>query len=57
LPFPIILDMILPAERLRFDADGQNESARLFVVQIQNGELVPVWPAEFIPEGSGHDVS
>jgi branched-chain amino acid transport system substrate-binding protein len=39
--------MILPAERLRFDASGQNEFARLFVVQIQNGELVPVWPAEF----------
>ncbi|MFH0998823.1 MAG: ABC transporter substrate-binding protein [Pseudomonadota bacterium] len=39
--------MILPADRLRFDASGQNEFARLFVVQIQNGELVPVWPAEF----------
>jgi len=39
--------MIMPAERLRFDADGQNEFATLFVVQIQDGELVPVWPAEF----------
>ncbi|MBI5594355.1 MAG: ABC transporter substrate-binding protein [Deltaproteobacteria bacterium] len=39
--------MILPAERLRFDDNGQNEFARLFVMQIQNGELVPVWPAEF----------
>jgi len=39
--------MILPAERLRFDTDGQNEYATLFIAQIQNGELVPVWPAEF----------
>ena len=39
--------MILPAERIRFDATGQNEFVSLFVVQIQNGELVPVWPAEF----------
>lgn len=39
--------MILPAERLRFDANGQNEFARLYVVQIQQGELVPVWPAQY----------
>ncbi len=39
--------MILPARRLKFDAQGQNEFARLFIVQIQNGELVPVWPAEY----------
>lgn len=39
--------MILPAERLRFDANGQNEFARLFIVQIQNGEWVPVWPTEY----------
>jgi len=39
--------MILPAERLRFDADGQNEFASLYVVQIQDGDWVPVWPAEF----------
>ncbi len=39
--------MILPADRLRFDTSGQNEFANLFVVQIQQGELVPVWPAEF----------
>ena len=38
--------MILPTERLRFDAHGQNEFARLFVVQIQNGEMIPVWPQE-----------
>lgn len=39
--------MILPSERLHFDASGQNESARLFIVQIQGGELVPVWPKEY----------
>jgi branched-chain amino acid transport system substrate-binding protein len=39
--------MILPAEQLRFDARGQNEFARLYVVQIQKGELVPVWPTEY----------
>lgn len=37
--------LILPAERLRFDKSGQNEFAQLYVVQIQQGELVPVWPA------------
>lgn len=36
--------LVLPAERLRFDSTGQNETARLYVVQIQDGELVPVWP-------------
>lgn len=39
--------MILPARRLKFDAQGQNRHARLFIVQIQNGELVPVWPEEY----------
>lgn len=38
--------MILPSDRLRFDADGQNETARLFVDQIQRGKLVTVWPSE-----------
>jgi branched-chain amino acid transport system substrate-binding protein len=40
-------NMILPSERIRFDASGQNESARLFIVQVQKGELVPVWPREY----------
>jgi len=38
--------LVLPAEKLRFDKQGQNEFARLFVVQIQGGELVPVWPED-----------
>jgi branched-chain amino acid transport system substrate-binding protein len=36
--------LVLPANRLRFDKNGQNEFAHLYVVQIQNGELMPVWP-------------
>jgi len=39
--------MILPAERIRFDSRGQNEYARLFIVQIQQGEYIPVWPENF----------
>lgn len=38
--------MILPAERIRFNADGQNEFATLFMAQIQDGELLPVWPVD-----------
>jgi branched-chain amino acid transport system substrate-binding protein len=36
--------LVLPASRLSFDENGQNEFAQLYVVQIQNGELMPVWP-------------
>ncbi len=36
--------LVLPARRLRFDQYGQNEFANLYVAQIQNGELMPVWP-------------
>jgi len=39
--------LVLPADHLSFDASGQNKYAQLFVVQIQNGELVPVWPAQY----------
>ena len=39
--------LVLPAERLRFDKSGQNEFAHLYVMQIQNGELAPVWPAQY----------
>jgi branched-chain amino acid transport system substrate-binding protein len=39
--------MILPAASLEFGEDGQNKNARLYIVQIQDGELIPVWPAEF----------
>lgn len=40
-------NMILPAERIRFNHEGQNEFARLYIVQIQNGEYIPVWPGEY----------
>lgn len=39
--------MVLPTAQLQFGPDGQNMSAPLFVVQIQNGELIPVWPADY----------
>lgn len=39
--------MILPTERIRFGSDGQNINARLFIVQIQDGEYIPVWPLEY----------
>ncbi len=38
---------VLPMEQINFDEHGQNNNARLFIAQIQNGELVPVWPSEF----------
>jgi len=40
-------NLVLPASRLRFDKSGQNEFAQLFVVQIQDGEWVPVWPETY----------
>ncbi|MCL5942085.1 MAG: ABC transporter substrate-binding protein [Actinobacteria bacterium] len=40
-------NMILPTDKLQFGPDGQNMSAPLFVMQIQGGELKPVWPAEY----------
>jgi branched-chain amino acid transport system substrate-binding protein len=40
-------NMILPTAELAFGPDGQNLSAPLFVVQIQDGELIPVWPADY----------
>lgn len=51
--------LVLPSEKLRFDKTGQNEFARLFVAQIQNGELQPVWPPHYATAKviiqSGHD--
>lgn len=38
--------LVLPSKRLSFDSSGQNRFAQLYVVQIQNGELLPVWPEE-----------
>jgi len=39
--------MILPTEVLEFDEDGQNPNARMYIVQVQNGELKPVWPPDY----------
>ncbi len=40
------LDLPLPLERLQFDAQGDPRNYRQVVVQIQQGQLVPVFPAE-----------
>ncbi|RLC84767.1 MAG: ABC transporter substrate-binding protein [Chloroflexi bacterium] len=39
--------MILPAKVLEFDENGQNPNARMYIVQVQNGELMPVWPPDY----------
>jgi len=39
--------MILPTEVLEFDEEGQNPNARMYIVQVQNGELRPVWPPDY----------
>ena len=39
--------MILPTDKLVFGAGGQNPSAPVFDMQIQNGELVPVGPPAY----------
>ena len=40
-------NMVLPTDRIFFDKDGQNPNAPLFIVQVQNGELIPVWPGAY----------
>ena len=39
--------MVLPTDHIYFDKDGQNPNAPLFIVQVQNGELIPVWPGAY----------
>lgn len=39
--------MVLPTDRIFFGDDGQNPNAPLFIVQVQNGELIPVWPGAY----------
>lgn len=39
-------DLTLPMERVQFDAKGDPLHYRQVVVQIQNGRLVPIFPAE-----------
>jgi branched-chain amino acid transport system substrate-binding protein len=38
--------MVMHFDEIVFDEQGQNPNATVFVMQVQNGELVPVWPAE-----------
>lgn len=42
--------LMLPADRIQFDDQGQNVAARLFIAQIRGGVLVPVWPPEYATE-------
>ncbi|MBI9075121.1 MAG: ABC transporter substrate-binding protein [Desulfatibacillum sp.] len=39
--------MILAVPSLSFDQEGQNKYSRAFVIQVQNGEIAPVWPPEY----------
>lgn len=39
--------MILPTDHIFFGEDGQNPNAPLFIVQVQEGELIPVWPGAY----------
>ena len=39
--------MVLPTDHIFFGEDGQNPNAPLFIVQVQGGELIPVWPAKY----------
>jgi branched-chain amino acid transport system substrate-binding protein len=39
--------VVIPTDVIQFQQDGQIENAPLFVVQIQDGELTPVFPAEY----------
>lgn len=39
--------MVLPTDKIYFDDQGQNPNAPLFIVQVQKGELIPVWPAAY----------
>jgi len=40
-------EIVIPASRIKFNQHGQNEAARLYIVQIQKGEYLPVWPEEY----------
>jgi hypothetical protein len=39
--------VVIPTDVIEFTPDGQIKAAPLFVVQIQSGELKPVFPAEY----------
>lgn len=44
LPGP---DLIIPYEKIKFDEAGMNTFGRPLVAQIQDGDIVLVWPAQF----------
>jgi branched-chain amino acid transport system substrate-binding protein len=40
-------NVVVPANPIEFGPDGQVTNAPLFVVQVQKGQLIPVFPTEF----------
>jgi len=40
-------NLVLPTDRIYFDEQGQNPNCPLYIVQVQNGELIPVWPEKY----------
>lgn len=40
-------NMVLPTDRIYFDEQGQNPNAPLYIVQVQGGDLKPVWPKDY----------
>jgi branched-chain amino acid transport system substrate-binding protein len=44
LPGP---DLILPAERIKFDETGMNSYGRPMVTQFQDGKFITIWPERF----------
>jgi branched-chain amino acid transport system substrate-binding protein len=41
--------MVMPFEKIEFDATGQNPHARELMLQILAGQLVTVWPEKYAP--------
>ena len=39
--------MVMPYEKIEFDQTGQNPHARQLILQVQEGQLVTVWPDKF----------
>jgi branched-chain amino acid transport system substrate-binding protein len=39
--------LIMPYSKIEFDETGQNPNARELIMQVQNGQLVTVWPEKY----------
>ncbi|MGQ9676204.1 MAG: ABC transporter substrate-binding protein [Chloroflexota bacterium] len=40
-------NLVLPTDRIYFDEQGQNPNCPLYIVQVQNGDMKPVWPKAY----------